>query len=214
MPTRWPIANGAGPGPQASTSPTISWPGISGSLGCGSSPSTTCRSVRQTAQAVTRTRTWPGPGTGSGSWAGRSGWPGASRTMANMTRTIAAIARRRLIWRKRPAMNPGMAKALMIQGTCSNAGKSLLVAGLCRAFTRRGLRVRPFKPQNMSNNAAVTADGGEIGRAQALQARACGVAPAGRHEPGAAQAAERDRRAGGRAGPGARAAAARATTTR
>jgi len=51
------------------------------------------------------------------------------------------------------------------------------VAGLCRAFTRRGLTVRPFKPQNMSNNAAVTADGGEIGRAQALQAKACGVAP-------------------------------------
>ena len=70
-----------------------------------------------------------------------------------------------------------MAKSLMIQGTCSNAGKSLLVAGLCRAYRRRGLRVRPFKPQNMSNNAAVTADGGEIGRAQALQARACGVAP-------------------------------------
>ena len=74
-------------------------------------------------------------------------------------------------------MTAAMAKALMIQGTCSNAGKSLLVAGLCRAYARRGLRVRPFKPQNMSNNAAVTADGGEIGRAQALQARACGVAP-------------------------------------
>lgn len=56
-------------------------------------------------------------------------------------------------------------------------GKSLLVAGLARALTRRGLKVRPFKPQNMSNNAAVTADGGEIGRAQALQARACGVVP-------------------------------------
>jgi len=65
----------------------------------------------------------------------------------------------------------------MLQGTGSDVGKSLIVAGLCRALTARGLRVRPFKPQNMSNNAAVTADGGEIGRAQALQARACGVEP-------------------------------------
>ena len=67
--------------------------------------------------------------------------------------------------------------ALMIQGAGSNVGKSLLVAGLCRAARNRGLEVRPFKPQNMSNNAAVTVDGGEIGRAQALQARASGVEP-------------------------------------
>ncbi|MEH6361549.1 MAG: cobyric acid synthase, partial [Amylibacter sp.] len=68
-----------------------------------------------------------------------------------------------------------MAKSIMIQGAGSNVGKSMVVAGICRAAVNRGLSVRPFKPQNMSNNAAVTADGGEIGRAQALQAMACNV---------------------------------------
>jgi adenosylcobyric acid synthase len=74
-------------------------------------------------------------------------------------------------------MTPGSGPAaVMIQGAGSNVGKSLIVAGFCRHFTRLGLTVRPFKPQNMSNNAAV-AIGGEIGRAQALQARASGVRP-------------------------------------
>ena len=70
-----------------------------------------------------------------------------------------------------------MARSIMVQGTMSNAGKSLLAAGLCRVFVQDGYRVAPFKSQNMALNSYITKDGLEMGRAQVMQAEACGIEP-------------------------------------
>ena len=85
----------------------------------------------------------------------------------------------------------------MVVGTSSHVGKSVTVAAICRCLVHRGISVAPFKSQNMSLNSFVTADGGEIGIAQAMQAWAARLSPYNRHEPGAAQAQRGLRLAGG-----------------
>lgn len=91
-----------------------------------------------------------------------------------------------------------MAKTIMIQGTMSNAGKSLLAAGLCRVLKQDGYRVAPFKSQNMALNSFITKDGGEMGRAQVVQAEAAGIEPGCAHESDFTEADDGRRQSGHR----------------
>ncbi|MDP2847695.1 MAG: cobyric acid synthase [Humidesulfovibrio sp.] len=107
----------------------------------------------------------------------------AVRTKEENSKLVDALARFSGIVKAQPLVKPRRAPAIMVQGTCSNAGKSVLAAGLCRILLEDGFDVAPFKAQNMSNNSAVTPDGREIGRAQATQAQACRLTPDARMNP-------------------------------
>jgi cobyric acid synthase CobQ len=107
----------------------------------------------------------------------------AVRARAENARMVDALARFSGIAKPAPPMKVRRTPALMVQGTCSSAGKSVLAAGLCRILLEDGFDVAPFKAQNMSNNSAVTPDGREIGRAQATQAQACRLTPDARMNP-------------------------------
>ncbi len=107
----------------------------------------------------------------------------AVRTAEENARLVDALARFSGIVKAPTPVKVGRTLAVMVQGTCSSAGKSVLTAGLCRIFLEDGFDVAPFKAQNMSNNSAVTPDGREIGRAQATQAQACRLTPDARMNP-------------------------------
>ncbi len=131
-------------------------------------------------------------------------WPAAWACASSSATPTRSTPRRRRRHRPTSAARSesSVGKALMVQGCTSHAGKSYLTAALCRLLADEGLRVAPFKAQNMSNNAGVTDDGRELGRAQIVQAAAARIAPAGAHEPRADQAGGRHALPGRRAGRG------------